>query len=255
MVHCELFEKMAPLYIYGDLKGAELAAYRNHLEACEVCSSGCHAMAETLKLMDKRVLQVPSEAFFESFEQKLMAEIQIQDQKAAKKGQWLWIGQGLLAAALLVTAILLGPTIFTPNGNQGVVSLIQDTPQASFSSQANHYVTRSKTLLIGLVNMELESNTSPNLDLSLHRTMSRQLVSEASYLRENYPQQAKGRLLELINELEVIFLQIAHLESKGSIEGLQLIRDGVSNSDLLLKINLEQLQPSLQPASSRDAAL
>ena len=50
------------------------------------------------------------------------------------------------------------------------------------------------------------------------------------------------RLRELVFELELILIQIANLETTGDLEAVDLIRDTVSNKEVLLKINLEKMR-------------
>ena len=56
------------------------------------------------------------------------------------------------------------------------------------------------------------------------------------------------RVLALIRELEIILLQISNYEKEFDIPAIDLIKSGVDNNAIIMKINLEEIMR----ASSKD---
>lgn len=252
MSSCPQFENLGVLYVYGDLSNAEASTYERHMTGCPKCAKEIEAVKATLQLMDRRQEPERDAAFWQEFDAKLDEKLQGESLRYSSKGSFGWIPQILAAAAILALGMFFGKYLATPNPSElpPVVSA-QSPLDEAFVREANAYMRQSKTLLIGLSNLELTSETARDLDLALHRRASRALINQTVQLRNAYPRQAQSRLMELMNELEMIFLQIAHLEAEGSIDGLEVIKEGVSKGDLLLKINLEQLAPSFDPSPSK----
>jgi len=245
MTKCSQFESQGVSYLYDELSEEKIQAFEVHLQDCSICQNQLASMRQTLSIMDRRTVPSPDEIFWKSFDAKLSEAIAEKPKNVRLIGS-PWV-QGLAAVAILVIGVLIGKNLSHPEVPlaKAPITAAEALPEQVFFETAGNYVQRSKTLLIGMVNMDLEGLDDAAIDLSLQRRMSRELISQASYLRNNYPKRGGDRLMELMNDLEIIFLQIAHLEANGSVEGLEIIRYGVNQSDLMLKINLEQLQPSI----------
>lgn len=253
MTSCSHFENKGILFHYQELPDAEAKAYLAHLASCAECRTQMDAIKGTLSILDQRETISPDEAFWQKFDVRLrdaVSETPGPEKRGLIRFPW---AQGLAAVALLVIGVWIGTQFSRPKIPQAIPKVdLKILPDDLFFEQAGNYVQRSKTLLIGMVNMDIEGLDDAAIDLSLQRRMSRELISQASFLRDHYPKRGGDRLLELINELEIIFLQIAHLEANGSVEGLEIIRYGLDQSDLMLKINLEQLQPSIPKPPPED---
>ena len=254
MKPCKQGESQVIAYVYGDLDGDALAFFQKHLQTCSTCQRECEDIKQTLGFMDQRRRPDPPAISWEPFEARLKAAVRAQQILETRRNRKIWLIQSFAAVALLVLGIVLGKSVFQESPIGGLVTLVPDQP-LTYTQQADAYVERSKTLLIGLMNMDVEAGSGASVDLSLQKKLSRELVSEAAMLRENYPEEAKDQLLELINDLEIILIQISHFEADGNLENLQVIREGVARSSLLLKIHLEQLQPTLRLTKTLDRAL
>jgi hypothetical protein len=69
-------------------------------------------------------------------------------------------------------------------------------------------------------------------------------VQRAAVLKDELAGTENKRVLELISKLEMILMQIANYEQKMDLEAVDLIKSGVDNQAILLKINLEKLMLS-----------
>ena len=122
------------------------------------------------------------------------------------------------------------------NEAQSISSKVEDV------KRAGQYLDRSRTLLLGIINIDTADVGKTGVDLSKQRAVSRELVNEGRVLETslNSPDQAQLRML--VSELEVLMMQIANLEARNNSPAIQIVRNGVERSAILLKINLEQMQ-------------
>lgn len=111
------------------------------------------------------------------------------------------------------------------------------------NSRAAAYLEKSRVLLLGIINLDEMPGTV--FDLRPERHVSRQLLREATSLRAELPAVGGADLKQLFADLEVILLEIANLEQQTDFESIELLRAGVAQKDLLLKINLSQLRERL----------
>lgn len=132
----------------------------------------------------------------------------------------------------LLIGILIGKYFLSGRGvNQ------QTAPDVTL--QVQKYLERSKVLLLGLINLEPAGDQK--IDLSKERRVSRALIKQASFLKENLKEQ---RLKELINELEGILIEIANMEDQEDLPNVEVLRRGINRQGILLKINIYEMKPS-----------
>jgi hypothetical protein len=67
------------------------------------------------------------------------------------------------------------------------------------------------------------------------------MIQQTATLKENLRGKENQRVIELLSELEMIFLQLANYEQDLDLEAVDLIRGGVENQAILLKIDVEKL--------------
>jgi hypothetical protein len=65
---------------------------------------------------------------------------------------------------------------------------------------------------------------------------------QASYLKSSLNRPDQQQMRQLIHDLEVILIQLANTEVKPGVPALELVRKGVYQKSILLKINVEELR-------------
>jgi len=80
--------------------------------------------------------------------------------------------------------------------------------------------------------------------MPLQKRLSRELVNEAGNLKSDLKAPAEKRLRELVADLETILIQIANLESANDLDAVELVKRGVEEKGIFLKINLTEMGPS-----------
>jgi hypothetical protein len=114
----------------------------------------------------------------------------------------------------------------------------QSDSQINVSQRAFDYIQRSKLIVLAISNFDSENQDPYALDLPYQQQISRELVQEASLLKEELSGRRHRRLQELVSDLEVILLQIANLEEESDISAIELVQDGVKSRGILFKIHL-----------------
>ncbi len=105
------------------------------------------------------------------------------------------------------------------------------------SDRVSQYLRRSKVLLIGIANMKEEPEGS--LDLNTERKASRDLVQEARYIKSQGNLDPHAR--RLIDALNRILIELANLADKDRVPGVELIRSGIRQENLLFKIRMAEV--------------
>jgi hypothetical protein len=155
---------------------------------------------------------------------------------------------GLAGAALVAVGVILGQLMVRMPVSLESGAFESDIAAAErilLNEKALNYLERSKVLLLGIVN-SASAGTAP-VSLVKEQEVSRMLVSEAAALKNELSDADHRRMVQLINDLEVVLLQIANLEAQKDFPALEIVRNGVERRGILLKINLEQMRP--QPAA------
>ncbi|MCB0306602.1 MAG: hypothetical protein KDI38_22765, partial [Calditrichaeota bacterium] len=81
-----------------------------------------------------------------------------------------------------------------------------------------------------------------SIDLTRFRQASQNLIAEAGYLKPALQQTRQQRLGKLVNDLELLLIQIANLEAENDLSAIEVIKSGMDERGILLKINLEEMR-------------
>jgi hypothetical protein len=112
---------------------------------------------------------------------------------------------------------------------------LESTQLTEMDKKIGQYFRKSKTLLIGISNMNLESDHP--VDLSTERKVSRQLVDQVRYLRE---QPMDINSAKLIGDLERIQIELANLKENNDNPQIEMVRNGIHKENLLFKIRMAE---------------
>ena len=247
--------------LYGELTADEKKDFDNHLTACSACAVEFNQLRETLTIMDRRKRDEPDEAYWSNYWQRLSAKLDEQPESRAKVFKlfpesvrvpaWAY---GIAAVFLIFFGVYLGRNYFASHDtvSEGSTPATGTQPRTASASdtlddRALAYLERSRNLLIGLVNLDSSGRSSPNL--ARQQQASRQLIDQAAYLKVALNKPNRQLMRQLILDLEVILLQLANVEVKPGVPAVELVKRGVDQKSILLKINLEEMR-----ASSRRSA-
>ncbi len=97
------------------------------------------------------------------------------------------------------------------------------------------YFRKSKVLLVGISNLKTADDRP--FDLSAERRVSRELVTQARYLKN---QPLDMRSARLISDLEKVLIELANIKEEGGTPNVELIRSGIQRQNLLFKIRMAE---------------
>lgn len=250
---CKKFKKLFIEAFYEELGTDKLRDLKAHLEKCPQCRKEYNQMQKTIKQMDKDKIPDPGEKFWDHYWTKLdqrMMDENIQIQSAAEPGNIIsmqpnlriWTIRILSAAAMLLAGIGIGYLYFgNPEPVRQTISGRIPIQKAAYPQETADYLENSKILLLGFVNFDTDAIDPTTMDFSRQQQAARALIQQAAVLKEDLKGKENQRVLALIRELEIILLQISNYEKEIDIPAIDLIKSGVDNSAILMKINLEEI--------------
>ena len=270
MNNCRKYRSMFIEALYKQLDHEQQKMFDAHLEMCTKCSKDFEQMRETMGILSQRTRTDPGSFFWESYWDRLADRMETDKKSVSTVSAWWqlfwqginfqpqWTYRVTTAVALIAIGVLIGKFYFgRPVSQQVEISHTVQVPPASvepvsLQQRTDRYIERSKTLLLGLINFDPDSEDVFALNLPYQKQISQNLVNEASFLKEELTAPAQQQLRDLIEDLEIILLQIANLESEHDISGIELVKSGVDRRGILLKINLEEMQGGLDYQNRSD---
>lgn len=250
--------------LYGELDPQRQQTFEQHLHGCSECADQFSSLRLTLEAMDEREITEPDPAFWDEFGKQVREMAARSDERshagrllqsrrwadAAPPRRLLWAGRVAAGIAILALGVAVGRLSVRPEDPQLTRS---PSPDTALNQRVNQYMEQSRTLLLGIVNLDPAANGFEALDLTPYQQVSNQLVQQAPQLERELDSAGEKRLARLVLELEEMLNQIAALDSAGAVEGVRTVRDGVQQRALLFKIHLEstrrqkKTQPTVSP--------
>jgi hypothetical protein len=252
MSECREFKELMIEARYGELGPADRERFDRHVASCPACAAEYASLRATLELMDERRRPEPGPEFWsgywERLSRRMLWEAIEEGRRPSLAGRLAgaldrlprWSLQAAGAAALLLIGVFIGGRLIAPPGGPVRETAAVAAP-APAVVQAQNFIERSKVLLLGLVNYQPGTQDAYALDLERKRAMSRDLAAEAPNLRRALSARDQKRLRGLVADLEVIMMQIANLGSGQDVEGIDLVKRGVDERGIFLKIDLDRL--------------
>jgi anti-sigma-K factor RskA len=252
-------------FVAGTLPAHERDVVGAHCESCAECRAHVAAIGEMLEHLPAPCPQpseTRSEEFWTAFAQ--MIEERIRAETAEPPGVWrqmmghieqflteYWkpatAAAGVLAAALLAV-ILFGPSPTREIPTDVAAVGVSATPDSA-AVQLAKYLRKSRTLLVGIQNMELSPGSIQSL--AAERRVSRQLASES---REMQGKSLDPQSEDLVRDLEKLFITLSAAEGETQQYQLDLLRAGVERENILFKIRMAETAygsgPLVQTASA-----
>jgi hypothetical protein len=144
---------------------------------------------------------------------------------------------------MYIGKIIFSSTVYVNRQAQAQKTVgLQPVEHPELTMRARNYVERSKRILLAIMNFDPELEDPFAIDFPHKRQVSRDLLQEATYLKDRLSETRQKRLRNLVAELERILLQIANLESERDLDSIELIKGGVDWQGVLLKIHLSDMR-------------
>lgn len=259
MKECRKFEQYKEKYFTGELKDSEKEILSSHLSDCDSCRGELSEIDEVINMTESRESREPDSEFMENFWEKLEPQLDppskpnMLDQLTEKVRNAFSIGFSYkyqLAAgfSILLIGIFIGRFFLPEEGGSfnapGINVQKKHTLSNALQIKTENYIERSKILLLGLMNFDPASDDVETISLQRQKSISRELLTDATLIKAELENSAQVRLKELVGDLEVILLQIANLESEYDLTGIELVKNGVDKRGIFLKINVREMEMS-----------
>jgi hypothetical protein len=240
----------------GDASPVDTERVRAHTAMCPSCAADLEVIREAVAAFP-RAEAPPGDARDEAFWTALANEVEgtirstppaprsllellrdAADAFVSANRVRLLAGAGTLALATAVILLLWRETPAPNNAARPAdpvpANTVAGIPAQDASLRMNDYLKKSRVLLVGITNMKTDA---PEMDLSAERKQSRALIHEARYLRT---QRLDARSAKLIGDLDRILIELANVEDRDDLPGVELIRTGIRKENLLFKIRMTE---------------
>ena len=234
--------------------------FDTHLQSCSNCVADYEKLKAIMGIMKQRSRTEPDSFFWDSYWDRLAERMETGEKSVSTISAWWqhfwqginlqpsWAYRAATAVALIAIGVLIGKLYFgRPVSKQVETAHTVQVPptaveQVALQQRTDRYIERSKILLLGLINFDPDSEDAYALNLPYQKQISQELVREANSLKEGLNDPDQQQLRALIEDLKIILIQIANLESEHDLTGIELVKSGVDRRGILLKINLEEMQ-------------
>jgi len=144
------------------------------------------------------------------------------------------------AIAILAIGVLLGRASLSEDGPFPVPGEMR-TELAALDAEAWSVLDRSRTLLLDVANFDASQDLPADLNLDRRQTAASQLVREAADVRSRMSEADRQRMMDLLSDLEVILLQLAHLDAEVDLPQIEMMQNGMDRKALFFKIDIESM--------------
>lgn len=249
MKKCTRYEEWMTDALFDELDVSKQSKLDEHLAECRDCVAVYKSLKGTLVHMGQYTRPEPDDEYFKAYWNKLESKLDT----PVRQSIWHRLFESLFtfpapklafgAACILFIGIFMGRTFFR---EPAVIPFVEhyNAPSVQLIHETGQYLERSKLILLGFVNTDSEDAELLSYDLSRQKRISGQLVSQSAFLKTALLDSKQHLLHELVEELELILMQIANLETESDMDGVELIRFGAEKNAILFKINLGELQLS-----------
>lgn len=259
---CKDIQRNLSDYLEKKVSDSQKSKFEEHLQQC----ANCRAELDALKTVISEASILERVAAPDSLWTRIESELDFVDAaipvKTSKHFSELWDRfeeafripipaiKTIGVLAILLIGIFLGRNFFPAreSANLAHQTDVQGAETELISQRADRYFEKSKILFLGIVNAETRREENPNW--STEKRVAQNLVKEAAFLKDGLSQMRNERIKQLVEELELILLEIAHLEEQHNVENIELIKSGIDRKGLLLKINLHDLSANQRPSNS-----
>jgi hypothetical protein len=255
---CKKHRKLSIMQAYGELPDKERGWFEAHLLKCHECRAANEGIRETLGTMSAHQVPEFDKAFPERQWSALYAQLQERNGSAPRvpkrAGWWdtftpayrLAMAAGvallLFVSGLVIGRFFLGGGDPPPGGGQATLAPgPEEDLIASPAEQASQYLDRSKVLILGLMNNRPAGGVAFEASLQRQQQVSRELLAQAQLLQAELRDPGQVRLRALVAQLEYILQQIASMDAKQGLSGVEILKSDLDQEAILFKINLEQM--------------
>ena len=260
MKNCE-FEKYFVDYVTGDLSENEKLEFHKHLNKCESCSNSLDEFYNFHQKIKNRNRPIPDSELVEKYHQELSDLFDDTSDKNSLLSKLSNFINSIIfpkspkirlaeVFVLIVSGIILGWFIFSPNSNQ-IVS--KDNYTEYFSKPVNseeieyisYYFQAAELLLTELKNIDYTENNN-SAEIEFNKSIAQKLLIKTFIVHEIALRQNDPQILRLLSKIEIFWHKIGiYLINSHLIVIFNQRRDfplNINRESFLDKLNIFQKQ-------------
>jgi Putative zinc-finger len=247
MTACPRYQDQLADGAYGTLDAGARRRFEAHLAGCPGCAAELRELRETVELLRREAPPRPSpgqlDGVWERLAPRLEATTPAPPGKVLSFPRRSWLA---LAAAAAMAAAVLGWTLLGPRAQRPGFDVPPEIAAAevTLDDELGRYYARATPLLLSLSNRD---PSRPAVDAGAERRAAQRLASEAGRLRGDLEAARRGRQLNLVNDLEIVFLQLANLREGEYRKGIELLQATLDQRAILFQLSVEELRRETPP--------
>ncbi len=246
-------------YVRKELSSGQMDMVEAHLRHCPGCSAEADEIRSAIQIIPSRGFDPASEQppeFWKAFAENVREQMGAPKRHKVPtfREEWdvllsllvarqRWVVGLSGAVAVIVATLILYTPVRNPVQPPAPLSVQTNTPQATqpqadymqVKTRMGDYFRKSRTLLVGISNMKVQRDQP--LDLSVEQQLSRQLVHEAGYLKQ---QPLDVRSAKVVSDVERVLIELANIQKDHRPPNVELIRSGIHQENLLFKIRMAE---------------
>lgn len=256
MKKCKKIKNMFDESFSHELDEDQKKDLANHLGQCKQCNKEYQNMTILLSLLKEKRPKEPRPDFFDNYWANLQNRLAKEGHFKERPGfslknlflnlqsEYKWVLRSAATLVLIVMGIFIGRIFLPSSGGPSYNSISSTTPalSAHLIQNTQDYIDQSKVLLLALINFDPATDEFYALNLSRQQQISKELVHRTAFIKDGLKDLRQQRLLELIEDLEIILMQIANLGSDPDIADVKMISEGATRRGILFKIQLSNLR-------------
>lgn len=222
-------------YVYGELNEEESVKFQNHVDVCSTCSEYLVNLMHTNELLSKRIRPSPKKALLNSY-YKNLHEIyrsenwierlfkNIFEHVVVRPSFALRLAE---IAVIFVLGIFIGKNTFKPD-----IAPQLATEEVVDIKFLNNYLFEAEMLLLEITNVEEDGDFQ-----SILRDQNyAYLLQKTVLLKEEARRSNDTRLLNFLDEIELILLELTNLEAAHYFEELNMMRKRIKDLHLFVQL-------------------
>lgn len=239
-------------YLRNETSPEDSSKLESHLASCQSCAEELEELESFLDVSSSNPHEPCNERtqeYWNNFEFDVKRRIQSLEIKKQKSPLSVWAKinsffifhkRPAIAYSSVFVIMILAMVVWRlnipPKGAEVIEQQpVQFTEVDSPGDKVEEYFRKSKTLLVGITNMDIEKDKP--IDLSTERKVSRELVHQARYLQRQ-PMDVHSAIL--VNDLEKILIELANMKDEHGLRNVEIIQGGIHKENLLFKIRMAE---------------
>ena len=224
---CKKIEGLIFAYQDGRLADLEKAEFERHLRTCPDCTVRLEETRKIGTLLQMAAVPVPGADFDRSW-RKIAAAVRPMPRRQHSlfgSPRWVLLTAGFLAFFILGVAV--ARLYFFPTKSEMAAPV--DTP---FMYSAQDYFAALQPIMSEFSNAPNQNNSD-----TIDRTRIRLLLNNLRLLRLRADRNKDSSLLLLLNDIELVLLEIAHLD-RSDIENTRLVNSLIQEKGIPMKMKV-----------------